>query len=145
MAGASLIERSGIAAWLFDAGDYNLFRYCHNDPIDNVDPMGLEQNYAGLAPREVSRMRADQEEGQKQMANEAYNRGMANAQRTMHDAHGGAMGIGEAGYNTWLRDKDGKLSSGEHFRSEAKAASKLIERSFTAQELSGDAPKERYE
>ena len=27
---------------LFDAGDYNLFRYCHNDPIDNTDPMGLE-------------------------------------------------------------------------------------------------------
>jgi RHS repeat-associated protein len=26
---------------LFDAGDYNLFRYCHNDPVDNVDPMGL--------------------------------------------------------------------------------------------------------
>jgi hypothetical protein len=31
---------------LFDAGDYNLFRYCHNDPIDSVDPMGLEQNWA---------------------------------------------------------------------------------------------------
>jgi RHS repeat-associated protein len=26
----------------FDAGDYNLFRYCHNDPEDLVDPMGLE-------------------------------------------------------------------------------------------------------
>src|SRR5579884_4408401 len=25
---------------LFDPGDYNLFRYCHNDPVDNVDPMG---------------------------------------------------------------------------------------------------------
>jgi RHS repeat-associated protein len=25
----------------FDAGDYNLFRYCHNDPLDRVDPMGL--------------------------------------------------------------------------------------------------------
>ena len=25
---------------LFDAGDYNLFRYCHNDPIDFADPMG---------------------------------------------------------------------------------------------------------
>jgi RHS repeat-associated protein len=25
----------------FDAGDYNLFRYCHNDPIDMTDPMGL--------------------------------------------------------------------------------------------------------
>src|SRR5262249_38064199 len=25
---------------LFDAGDYNFFRYCHNDPIDFTDPMG---------------------------------------------------------------------------------------------------------
>jgi RHS repeat-associated protein len=25
---------------LFDAGDYNLFRYCHNDPVDFADPMG---------------------------------------------------------------------------------------------------------
>jgi hypothetical protein len=31
---------------LFDAGDYNLFRYCHNDPIDFGDAMGLEENYA---------------------------------------------------------------------------------------------------
>jgi RHS repeat-associated protein len=27
---------------LFDAGDYNLFRYCHNDPVDLTDPMGLD-------------------------------------------------------------------------------------------------------
>jgi RHS repeat-associated protein len=27
---------------LFDAGNYNLFRYCHNDPIDMTDPMGLD-------------------------------------------------------------------------------------------------------
>jgi RHS repeat-associated protein len=27
---------------LFDAGDYNLFRYCGNDPIDFTDPMGLD-------------------------------------------------------------------------------------------------------
>jgi RHS repeat-associated protein len=33
---------------LFDAGDYNLFRYCHNDPIDFTDPMGLD--VAGPAP-----------------------------------------------------------------------------------------------
>jgi RHS repeat-associated protein len=26
---------------LFDAGDYNLYRYCHNDPLDMTDPMGL--------------------------------------------------------------------------------------------------------
>jgi len=37
-------------AKLFDAGDYNLFRYCHNDPIDFTDPMGtLEQYHAELA------------------------------------------------------------------------------------------------
>jgi RHS repeat-associated protein len=30
---------------LFDAGDYNLFRYCHNDPLDLTDPMGLEEQY----------------------------------------------------------------------------------------------------
>ena len=27
---------------MFDAGDYNMFRYCHNDPLDLTDPMGLE-------------------------------------------------------------------------------------------------------
>ena len=25
----------------FDASDYNLFRYCHNHPMDNTDPMGI--------------------------------------------------------------------------------------------------------
>ena len=29
---------------LFDAGDYNLFRYCHNDPIDFTDAMGLQDD-----------------------------------------------------------------------------------------------------
>jgi RHS repeat-associated protein len=27
---------------LFDAGDYNLYRYCYNDPLDKTDPMGLD-------------------------------------------------------------------------------------------------------
>ena len=30
---------------LFDAGDYNLFRYCHNEPGDFTDPMGLEVGF----------------------------------------------------------------------------------------------------
>ena len=46
---------------VFDAGDYNLFRYCHNDPIDFADPMGTEQDFATIQPREVSRMRADEQ------------------------------------------------------------------------------------
>jgi RHS repeat-associated protein len=32
----------------FDAGEYNLFRYCHNDPLDLTDPMGLE---TGVQPQ----------------------------------------------------------------------------------------------
>jgi hypothetical protein len=38
----------------FDAGDYNLFRYCHNDPEDLTDPMGLwEESHA---PRTMERL-----------------------------------------------------------------------------------------
>jgi RHS repeat-associated protein len=39
---------------LFDAGDYNLFRYCHNDPIDLTDPMGLQDLVATSNPRQTS-------------------------------------------------------------------------------------------
>jgi RHS repeat-associated protein len=38
---------------LFDAGDYNLFRYCHNDPIDMTDPMGLQDTVA-YSPQQMS-------------------------------------------------------------------------------------------
>jgi uncharacterized protein (TIGR02594 family) len=34
---------------LFDAGDYNLFRYCHNDPIDLTDPMGTSWEHIAQA------------------------------------------------------------------------------------------------
>src|SRR5216110_3097145 len=26
----------------FTAGDYNLYRYCHNDPVNKTDPTGLQ-------------------------------------------------------------------------------------------------------
>jgi len=32
----------------FDAGDYNLYRYCHNDPVNRSDPMGLVPPAEGL-------------------------------------------------------------------------------------------------
>jgi RHS repeat-associated protein len=44
---------------LFDAGDYNLFRYCRNDPIDNVDPMGLQDAVATHSPQETSQERQE--------------------------------------------------------------------------------------
>jgi RHS repeat-associated protein len=43
---------------LFDAGDYNLFRYCHNDPIDFTDPMGLD-GAPTYSPRQTSQEREE--------------------------------------------------------------------------------------
>ena len=31
----------------FTAGDYNLYRYCHNDPVNKSDPTGLREQIAG--------------------------------------------------------------------------------------------------
>src|SRR5205085_1436615 len=36
----------------FGAGDYNLYRYCHNDPVNRGDPFGMD-------PVVVSREEAD--------------------------------------------------------------------------------------
>jgi uncharacterized protein RhaS with RHS repeats len=30
----------------FEAGDYNLYRYCHNDPVNRSDPTGLQVVYS---------------------------------------------------------------------------------------------------
>ena len=32
----------------FAAGDYNLYRYCHNDPVNHSDPMGLYSRGTGF-------------------------------------------------------------------------------------------------
>jgi RHS repeat-associated protein len=44
---------------LADAGDYNLFRYCHNDPLDLTDPMGLTDTAPTYSPRQTSFERAE--------------------------------------------------------------------------------------
>ncbi len=35
----------------FDAGDYNLYRYCNNDPMDLSDPMGMQLEGAWQPPK----------------------------------------------------------------------------------------------
>ena len=44
---------------LFDGGDYNLFRYCHNDPVDFTDPMGLDDTAPTYSPRQTSQEREE--------------------------------------------------------------------------------------
>src|SRR5256714_14773691 len=36
----------------FGAGDYNLYRYCHNDPVNHSDPMGLYSMGTGWSPEQ---------------------------------------------------------------------------------------------
>jgi hypothetical protein len=67
---------------LFDAGDYNLFRYCHNDPIDMTDPMGLDEATGRLTSGTHDRVW--------DMDDRAYNNLMAAAQRNSSD---GAIGV----------------------------------------------------
>ncbi len=74
---------------IFDAGDYNLFRYCHNDPIDFTDPMGLETNWDGNGPQNNHNMTAMEAVWQRQMKfsssygaiNEALSHMLSNVQR----------------------------------------------------------------
>jgi hypothetical protein len=42
-----------------NTGDYNLFCYCHNDPIDLTDPMGLDDTAPTYSPRQTSLERAE--------------------------------------------------------------------------------------
>jgi RHS repeat-associated protein len=99
---------------LFDAGDYNLFRYCHNDPIDFTDPMGTEdQNRAGLAPREVSRELAD---------DDPYNYTMAALQRSPRASlDGGTIAVGMLGQALMqqARREAQTISEGQENRSTA--------------------------
>jgi RHS repeat-associated protein len=53
---------------LFDAGDYNLFRYCHNDAIDMTDPMGLQDTVTTSSPGQTSQLISEIKEGQRQLA-----------------------------------------------------------------------------
>jgi hypothetical protein len=79
---------------LFDAGDYNLFRYCHNDPIDLTDPMGTDPPVAYSA-QEMSKLREAIQEGLRQAAQQrayarAYSRG---------NFEGGTAFIGTANFH----------------------------------------------
>jgi hypothetical protein len=87
----------------------NLFRYCHNDPIDLTDPMGLEQNYAQTGPPTAvshtgSIIRADEEYGRLMAA-------MQWAGSNLMHGTSGAIGIGMVGYQEWSTFQKGLASA----------------------------------
>ena len=64
------------------AGDYNLFRYCHNDPIDMTDPMGTEDQHLIPGPNHANSQIEDEYK--------SYNSIMATAQM---NTSGGAISV----------------------------------------------------
>src|SRR5204862_6096626 len=96
---------------LFDAGDYNLFRYCHNDPIDNVDPMGLEGEvylYRDVADRSSSGNYVITENGKQLYV------GRANVNAFMKDDRGNqTRGIPKGNYTLQPKQTDGVYPKGQ--------------------------------
>jgi hypothetical protein len=72
---------------LFAAGDHNLFRYCHNDPLDLTDPMGTEITLPPGPTHATQAMEMDR----------AYNFIMGLMQRQFNSA----ISAGTAGYQAW--------------------------------------------
>jgi hypothetical protein len=79
---------------LFEAGDYNLFRYCQNDPIDMTDPMGLDAHALSghITPELLDYVTKGLG------ATEAYARVMGLVQNAMSSLGYGAISIGSVGY-----------------------------------------------
>src|SRR5581483_2848891 len=96
---------------LFDAGDYNLFRYCHNDPIDNVDPMGLEGEvfvYRDTADRRSAATYVVSENGK------ILYTGRANVNGFMNDSSGNpTRGIPKGDYTLQPKVADGRYPAGQ--------------------------------
>jgi RHS repeat-associated protein len=86
----------------FDAGDYNFFRYCHNDPIDFTDPMGLAGdaiNWQGNGPTDnhsAQAMMADLRQAVQQVLRQIAQQ-QAYAHAMGYPGHG-AIGIGMANF-----------------------------------------------
>src|ERR1043166_4789845 len=80
----------------FGAGDYNLYRYCHNDPVNNSDPTGLREQIAGDIIWDMARYAdsANTSQGSfKDFTNGAYMGAAANG----GDGGGGLGGLGGLG------------------------------------------------
>src|SRR4030095_1202154 len=96
---------------LFDADDYNLFRYCHNDPIDLTDPMGLEGEiylYRDAADRSSPGRYVIYENGTK-----LYD-GRANVNGFMKDDRGNqTRGIPKGDYTLQPKQSDGVYPKGQ--------------------------------
>jgi RHS repeat-associated protein len=96
----------------FDAGDYNLYRYCNNDPMDLSDPMGMDPagNAAFARAMELyKRERTDAKEINNADAGKAlFNDARDAARDTANEVHttfdGGHRTAEERGYAEYTAD-----------------------------------------
>jgi RHS repeat-associated protein len=95
----------------FDGGDYNLFRYCHNDPLDLTDPMGLEGEiylYRDSADRSAAGKYVISENGK------ILYTGRANVNGFMKDDRGNqTRGIPKGDYTLQPKQADGVYLKGQ--------------------------------
>jgi RHS repeat-associated protein len=121
---------------LFGAGDYNLFRYCHNDPEDMTDPMGLASEATGLLEGGTNDRVWDQ----------VYNYAMAAAQWRMTTTNlaGGTIAAGMAGQALMqqARREAQSISEGKENRS---TAAQALYRPHAKSLASGLAPVDEYQ
>jgi RHS repeat-associated protein len=82
---------------LFDPGDYNLFRYCHNDPIDLIDPMGTTDQQLDPGPTHANQVR-EMDKGNAQWAMAKWADSSNNFQGTFTQfAAGQSLTMGQVG------------------------------------------------
>jgi RHS repeat-associated protein len=102
----------------FAAGDYNLFRYCYNDPLDLTDPMGLEGEIwlirdAVAPPNTSAERRAPGAYIIKENGMQIY-AGRANEHGFMKDQRGNlTRGIPKGDYTLQPKLKDGVYPAGQ--------------------------------
>lgn len=134
----------------FDAGDYNLFRYCHNDPLDLTDPMGLEVGFwESLIPVWGERQQAIDAASEGDYGMAAFHTAMAMADVSGVKAVGGILAkAGIKGFRN-LSAKEAVTIIGNNQKDRIipyaqKTGARTIENGKTAAEWEKLSSKEKY-
>jgi RHS repeat-associated protein len=88
----------------FAAGDYNLYRYCHNDPVNKTDPTGLDATWLTSRVYQIVRLgmeAASQAHQASKAAGDGMERGKIGVENTASGKLAVAEGIGKGTGIPW--------------------------------------------